>query len=982
MLAVAAASFSFALAAGEVPFVRKVSYAEQPGNRERTFDRTMIFAQLECYGPHQNMMHRFTNRALYTDIRDRKKDTWTFADFRRDTAICRELCGFDGLGALDYFGSHLWHLRNFETNPPPAGFSMMIVIPGYINVDDPGAYGRLKNMVVEAAKSKYTTRYNGKLLMWSYGGGRDGEAQRKAAKALRADPDIPPFMFVAEMPFYDIYQNYGKYEGDLKNPRPIPAEIVEKYRAKLADFAKDVDGFNIWLLSIHRDHDGEYPSRWIKNGAYRKYLLPIAAEVLSRPENKGKLAGSWVRQGYINPFSGTTDGQFGTETLRNYLDSVVLVNPDLLMCFEWNEANENTHFQPTVAHGRTFARVLGYYRSLIDRTSPVPMPGDDEERPNMVVSVRQAIKLGEPWHCELMYLPDSPGVKSFTASLKLKSQDGRLLKSFPLENFATDRLMVVDYRISSEHFAGEESLVVELETDYLGKRKRWTGFDSTRIRTTACRDYLYSHMPLRELIVPAKTPQFAVKPGEGGIDRITASFDAGEPLRSLEVLDDLEEVAAAIDDENVYDREKYAIIRGRFTVVDSDLFGQGAARPRNGVAWFEGTTNAVLRSAENPWVAFRIRSTDSQGRHKVRINFGGVSTFYALVPKAEIDSAKLVFDIDRYGRVEAELGKAWRLSRYATSLPMTVRLDLDREEKLPDYTKPLLSDAASLAADVRSLNRFPAYQLRAITMSGKIWRSRIVPARRHSPDRKRIEVWSDLDGKKAEAEVFSDAIPDLKYVFDPKYGAHLRNTWEAKYDATLGGGGLYGEPMNSARRLKRFAPGLVDPAPVWTNFEGKAALRFDKGSYLQFPHETILRGAPYTIAFEIRPDDASDQVLIRTSGIGDQEAHFSLIVKDGTLRLTPYGVSYYLYPEFDTKLKVLGGEWNRIAVSRNFEKYTIMVNGETREFGYTRRSRLFQGFSFGGNVAPGKNIPEGIRPFTGFLRAMRVRHLPLNSRKD
>ena len=87
MLAVAAASFSFALAAGEVPFVRKVSYAEQPGNRERTFDRTMIFAQLECYGPHQNMMHRFTNRALYTDIRDRKKDTWTFADFRRDTAM-------------------------------------------------------------------------------------------------------------------------------------------------------------------------------------------------------------------------------------------------------------------------------------------------------------------------------------------------------------------------------------------------------------------------------------------------------------------------------------------------------------------------------------------------------------------------------------------------------------------------------------------------------------------------------------------------------------------------------------------------------------------------------------------------------------------------------------------------------------------------------------------------------------------------------
>ena len=55
-------------------------------------------------------------------------------------------------------------------------------------------------------------------------------------KKLRTDPEIPPFLFVAEMPFIEIHGAFGKYECDAKNPRPIPPEIIEPYRAKLADF--------------------------------------------------------------------------------------------------------------------------------------------------------------------------------------------------------------------------------------------------------------------------------------------------------------------------------------------------------------------------------------------------------------------------------------------------------------------------------------------------------------------------------------------------------------------------------------------------------------------------------------------------------------------------------------------------------------------------------------------------------------------------
>ena len=943
------------------------------GDRPRTLPRTWIFAEWEPYGPHQNMMHCYTDRPLFMDIRDRGPDTWTYANFVRDTRICHDVCGLDGLASLDYFSFHLSQLKDFETQPPPAGYSQMIDIPGYTNVGDAGAWKRLKNMVMEAAKSRHTTRFDGKLVMWTYGGGP--ENQRAIAKKLRADTEIPPFLFIAEMPFLEIHAAYGKYEGDAKNPRPIPTEVIEQFSEKIAAFARDVDGFNVWCTNLRWDHNGEYPTHAEKTDIFRKYLVPIAQEVMRRPENRGKLIGSWLRQGYVNPFSGTTDGEYGTETLRNYLDSIVLLNPDLLMCFEWNEANENTHFQPTVAHGKAFSRVLNYYRAVLDRTPPKPMSGDDESVPNLIVSVRQAIKLGEPWHCELLYLPDGAKTPSFTARLTLKGSNGKAIRTFPMKTFRTDELLAVDYRISSELLADNESLGVELETEYLGKRQIWNGFDSTRVRTTACRDYLYSQMPLREQLVPLKGPVFRVADAkELGLHEIAAEFEADEPLASLEVVDDLEEVAAAPDAENVWNRDRYAIIRGGITTLQDSKFGAGAGRVRKGWAWFEGTTNAVLRSAHNPWTSFKVLNRASDGHYRISANFGGKNLFFALVPHEKVDGARLILDFENYGRFEARLDSAWSQGKFAQSLPRTVRLDLWREDKLPDYSAPLERNSASLSAKVRSANRFPAYQLRAVSKTGKIWRGPMVHPKAHSSEKKSITVWSDLEERPATAMVHVDALPDITYQFDPKCGSWLRNGWEDRYDAKLGGGGLYGEPMHRAETFKRLPDDFTQPDPLWTNLEGRVALRFEKGTFLEFPHETMLRGTPYAISFEIMPDDSSDQVLIRTLGAGNKEAQMSVFIKNGTLHLTPYGVGYYRYPDFDSGVQVRPGEWNRIVIARDYARFRLTVNGESREFPYERRARLYQGFVFGSNVQPGTNIPEGVRPFTGLLRSFRVVH--------
>lgn len=955
-----------AAGAAEVPFTRTVSRAAKPGARARRLEKTLIFAERQLYGPFQNLLHRYTDRPLFLDVTLRDDpEIGSYAAFFRDIEILRN-AGLDGFGSLDYFNVHRAQLKLLGERPPAPGYSQMIVFPGYWAES---RYAEVKSMILDAEKSPFTTRLDGKLLMWCYGNGT--EAHEKWARRLRADEDIPPFLFIGDMPFLDIYTAFGKYEKG-KKPQRIPREIVEAFRGKVAKAAEAFDGFQLWCTEYYPDHIGEYPRHSLKTDIYRKYLLPVAQEVMGRPENKGKLFGTYLRNGYVNPFAGTTDGEYGTETLRSYLDEILLVNPDVLMLFEWNEANENTHFQPTVAHGRTWERVLAYYRSALDRTPPAPRPGDDTTVPNLVLSVRQALKLGEPYHLELLYLPDGATEKELTARVTLKDAAGRVLVTFPVEKIPTGELLAINYRLPSECLADSDSVTAELETGYGERKKIWRGFDSTRLSATTCRDYLYSHHPLRELIEP-ETHSFEIRPAPGEeAYAISAAFVCGEKLAALEVLDGLEEVAAA-DRENVFDRAKYAILRGRFTSLIPSRFGDGAAAVLKGTAKTPGAPNAILKSGHYAWESFGVRGKEGD-IWKVTCHFGGgTGTFFALVPKEELAGAKIVFDLEKLGIVECALDEAHSLGKKGMELKDTARLDLERLDDLADYPKPVGEPQAEIRVTLPSANRFPAYQLRAVTASGKVWRSALVHPNAHAPVKRPLQVFSDTAKQPVTVAVAKDRIPDLVYSFDPKYGAWLPCVRERRYDAQLGGSGRYAEPMDGAAKKKRLPPDFVRPDPEWTEEEGRPALKFAKGCYLTLPQEAIPRGAVYALSFEIKPAGAENQVLLRTRATDDHDCGLQLVLENGTLRISHFGI--LLVPRhFDTGFPLKPGEWNTVTIQKDFEKICATVNGQKREFGYDRRARRFQACVFGGNVAPGPGIPDTVAPFTGLLRALRVKH--------
>ena len=478
---------SSAAAADGFGFVRTESRSAKPGNRPRRLSRTLMFAQRQPYELSQNMLHRYTDRPLFADPGLRAAGS--AAAFLCDIGVLKD-CGLDGFGSLDYFPVHLSQLRMLEAQKEQiAGYSQMIVLPGYSPLD---RFESVKDMILTASKSRYTTRLDGKLLLWIYGGG--AEAHRKWAEKLESDPQIPDFVLVGDMPFLDFHNAWN-------NGQPSD-EAVDRSRAEIASAADVLGGFQLWCSDCTMDYAGEYGWSTIPAMDYRRHLLPTALEVLGRPGFQDKLLGAYIRNGYVNPFTGVVYKEDGTARLRGYLDEILPANPDVLMLFEWNEANENTHFQPTVAHGRTWARILAYYRALLDHEPLKPRANDDPAIPNVIVSNRRSLKLGEPYHLELLYLPDGDDAAELKMRATLKGAGGRMIGRFPLERTDGKGLIAFSYRVPSESFAQEDAVFVELETDYRGVRKEWTGFGATSLSATTCRDYLYVHAPLREMLRP------------------------------------------------------------------------------------------------------------------------------------------------------------------------------------------------------------------------------------------------------------------------------------------------------------------------------------------------------------------------------------------------------------------------------------------------------------------------------------------------
>lgn len=946
--------------AGSLAYRRDVQYSfYEPPARTPAGGRTFFYAQWEPYELMQNFMGYWIDRPLLTDVTLRGREDGREEGYLREVKLLQNY-GIDGFASLDYLDAYrnklaieAKHREEFE----PYGLTHLPVAPMYYYPDD---YALLREYFKVAVNAPQSPRIGGKAVIFRYGAATPKEL-KELSERLKSDPEIGDrFLLFGDMPFYEFHADFARYAAAGQTP---PPEFLTAYRNAVREMLDAADGLILQVKDI-ASSSREMLDEAVVLPWYRDYMLPIILAELDRPEYRGKLLGAYLQHAYINPMSGNNVGEYGTRQFRLCFDEALRTAPDLLVFFEWNEANENTSFQPTVANSYTYARLIRYYIRRLRGEPPSPMPGDDLAVPNLVLSSRQRARLGELINYEILNIPDGTAAASLQAQLLLRDADGGLLMEFPAETVETAKLMAISYRVATETLAGQAAVVPELHvTDNAGQTTVYTGFDYTELRPTENWRYKETHQPLRDLCVPSQN-DFEATANPDGTFTIGAHLRTAENLRTLEVLNRHEEAAAA-DSADEFNQDRCAVILGTFTSMDLLLKTTGTFRVLNAKDWevrSDGLAHGLCEvTAKTPDEA------------RVYTYFWWMrSTFILKIPRQYADRAILELDYpDGVGCHRFSIREILEQGKLAKSLNRNIRLDLERADRLVDYPAPLNRPDGRLDAELHSPERFPVFQLRAITDSGKIYRSRPIVPRRPAGAVETLPVFSEFHGKVVPVEIASETIPQLDYQFGPNRGAMLGNAFEPFYDAQLGGGFSYLEPMHKTP-VSLLPADYRSFAPAWREEDGAAYLSFDGVSnYVNFPRAALPRG-PFTLEIELRTPGDREQVLFRNFAY-DFAGTLQLVQSRDNELIASYAVGTWNQP-FATGLTIPRNRWSRIKVNYDHQQIKFSVDEKSKTFPFFSRGYTVKPSAFGGTTVPNGPVGAATQYFKGDLRKFSIRH--------
>ncbi|MGN0870371.1 MAG: hypothetical protein ACI4UV_04205, partial [Victivallales bacterium] len=384
------------------------------GSRRRTAEEVLIFPECQYkYSLFQNFLGDFVDRPLFFNRawRTEKFEYMNAPAFFKDIEIMKSY-GMNGGGniASASFQTYLLANRFLRENPEkvPAGYKQFPII----HYGEHGKYkidpSRSEKVLETALKSDFSPRVQGRIPVMTYNSASiEPETMRNYIHEMKkkfGDTFVIMVEFKIDHKDVEDYYRDGKWNS----------ETQDKYRDRIYRHFNYFDGIQLALPTEKRER--EYLSR-PDFGIYDQYIGPWLQDALRRPENARKLFGATVRHGYNNQFTGHNHGEFGTLRARASLDRLVEANPDIIMLFEWNEFNENTCWQPTLANSLVLQRLVRFYANTMRGKTPRPNPGDQSDIPPLALSYRRDVKLGEIIDIELLNIPDAKNGRPYRATL-------------------------------------------------------------------------------------------------------------------------------------------------------------------------------------------------------------------------------------------------------------------------------------------------------------------------------------------------------------------------------------------------------------------------------------------------------------------------------------------------------------------------------------------------------------------------------------
>ena len=941
------------------------------GPRRRLAKETMLFAEFQVkYGMYQNYLHYWIDRPLFWDraTRPQKFAYETPESFAIHVREARN-AGLDGFN-LFTGRTGLPRIRQFREWLAAAGRPDFMILPTLGYGDD----GRrtaapeifLETIACERREPNFPN-IGGRPIVPTYAYTMfKPDEHRRMIGAMEEKLGKGSFIICGDLDpsvLGRLKQSYAR------NGALTPAETEELERAirQVLDVA---GGVQIRADELKRPYDGQYCCTY-DYSFFDNCTAPALERLLARPEYADKAVGFYVMQGYVNHMSGNDNSEDCTETLRRCLRSVLRMNPDYLMFFEWNEVNENTMFQPTVWGGRTAARILRWHSRIIKGLPPDPFPGDDTSVPPLALTCRAVLKPGEEFRIELLNIPDGTFTSPMAAQVTLADIDGREVLRLPAERLDPARFGAVTYLVDSKSLPGGTVLVPSLEVN----GRRYGGFAPIRVDPTVSWNYKTVRQCLRDGLAPAAAPEIAVDRADGGGYAFSCRARFAEPLASVELICDEDEQAAA-----GAEREYCTASNHIFSIAMS------VPAPNSDWGWLSvsvpGVKGCRLTAKDtaniNPGVP--VAEAAGDGFRVQALCWSALTTYFLQVPKSAPPDATV--EIARKNHPEfakmsvplktlLEKGCAGAVLDEAKG---SMRVDVQRVLNLPDLPPHLKTPCVDWRGRVETGVRFPVFHFRAISEAGRIWRSRPFRPDAIPSGTVKLPIYDEYAKRPAEMTAPAAMVPEIAYVFDPATGAMMANSWDPFFNAQLGGGVHYCEPFSDYRI--KVAPG--GRAPRWVQDEGRWCLSFDGvNDYVNFPKEAFPQ-APFTLEMEIRPDCATNMPMVLFRHFDFIRGSISLFIVDGKLLATWGDRDLAREPRIETGLSVKSGEWQKVSVSYDLHTFVFRIGDAVCRHPWEGRPFRFKPSVFGGHDKQDMAPAGGRKPvyYKGLLRSIVFRHRP------
>ena len=844
-----------------------------------------------------------------------------------------------GVDAVNFFIDNVIRERLYDAAElgklDPEQFSIIPTLSPNVHVET-GApilqHGKLPGEahMKRAVSSPYAMKFQGRPLFFGYSSDR------------RTPEEIEIFIRNIEEAGGGRIAFITDIDGNGVKSWPSLDFAVRK-RVRATDILRHFDHLRRHLAVSDGIEYGYYLGKQDRNLFYDYYdqiLLPLfSAACASEPFNGQKILACKIVQGYTNCNGSQTLDSDGTKTLRGFLELCRKHKVDLLCGFEWDEHNENTNLEPTVAKPMANARILRYWMDQVKGIAPSPRDGDDLSRPNLIVSSNRQLCCGQEYEIELLNVPD--GVQeSYTVEVEVVDNLGKVVYRSPLLSFDASVLQDRTLRIPTENLPYSLSLQPQLRVNYLGKTELITGLPPTAVRGTVSIDYTWFSVPLRNLLKPeAAHVEFAEKGSvRPGCRKVEAQVDVkfSESLNALEIVQNSQDLYSYDHANEFRQRDPSArLFRLSFRIINGYLKHEYRIE-------CPGAQTFKTERLNEPAKIIPLGSTETatEGRlcHDELI----------LIPADQVPEAELTVQGKRLSGPDAGTPYEWKVKlaevekvgvtcnvfpdTFAIALeafPKPLRLPLELNLNQVQFTAPLIVEQPDAMLAVR-----------AISNSGKVWWSAgyALPA---SGAMMEVQSCSDLRGR-LRFELPESRIPNFTYDFNsPGNGTVLPSPYGRDYYAHAGGflslaTGFEGLIHGFTVPIRYQAPG--EP-PEWLCLpQGARALKFNgkTSQGLFFPNTFVPPRNGFTISFEIEPAEIQRrQILFEQIGAANYLNGFRINIVNGMLELeyrshVPYDPKAALFYEekINTSLPLAIGERQTITLRYDGETAVLGVNGK------------------------------------------------------